>query len=380
MNEIKDKVQQEALTRWELAGRRGLLAMGTGTGKSRIALLELERLHTLYGSDSRILLAVPTVLLRDKNWPAEAKVWGLESIYNESVEGVCWTSMAKVPQGHYHLVILDEAHQITPERAKFLENITYDEIMALTATEPTEDEKTEILDKIAPTVFVYSLDDGISDGIAADFKIHIIEVPLDDEVKYVKAGTKKKPFLTTETKQYTHISWSIIRMMMSKIPNKNELLKFAFLRRARFIYNLKTKTELAKKVMEKILLTGRTLVYAGSIDQANEIGGVNTYHSKRDDTAFCAFKEEKISYLVAVDALNEGVNLPDIDQELLVQVKAKDRILKQRIGRAVRFRPGHVADIYIIVVQGTVDENWLSSALEGIDKLKIDYISYRNFL
>lgn len=380
MNVTKDKVQQEALTRWELSGRKGLLAMGTGTGKSRIALLRMEQLYTQYGKDTRILLAVPTETLRDIDWPNQAHDWDVESIYQQCVEGYCYASLAKKPEGHYHMVILDEAHHITPNNAKFLDNITYEEIMALTATAPEEDDKTEILDKIAPTVFTYSLENGVQDGISSDYKIHVIQIPLDDKVAYVKAGSKKKQFLTTEAKHYRYLSQTIIRLMMSKNPNKDTLLKFAFLRRARFIYNLRTKTEMAAKMMNKILGGKRTLIYAGSIAQANELGGSQVYHSQTDDAALNGFRSGKLSYLVAVDAINEGVNLPDLDQELLVQLKKKERILKQRIGRAVRFRPGHTADIYILVSQSTVDEDWFKAATDDIDPSKIDYLAYQNYL
>jgi len=109
MDEVKAKVQEEAKSRWELAGRKGLLAMATGTGKTRIPLLRLEELYEEYGEHLRILLAVPTVKLRDESWPNEAKAWGLLPVFQEQVETFCWASFDTKPQGHYHLVILDKA-------------------------------------------------------------------------------------------------------------------------------------------------------------------------------------------------------------------------------------------------------------------------------
>lgn len=399
MNNTKAQIQAEALARWKMAGKRGLLAMGTGTGKSKVALNRLHELYVTYGDQLRVLLAVPTEKLRDEGWPEEAKKWSMHAEYKQ-VEGCCYASLKTKPAGHYNLVILDEAHRITPENSQVFDNITYDELLALSATPPStnEWEKKQILDDVAKTVFTYSLDQGVKDGVAADFRIYVVEVPLDDTKKTIKAGSKAKPFMTTEQKQYDYLSSQLTKLEIQKgelfkkillgiadakerkqHDQLEERIKFKRLERSRFIYNSATKQEVAARMMRRVASVGRTLIFAGSIAQAEALCGTNTYHSKRDDTALTAFKAQQIDYLGVVDALDEGHNIDNLDRAIAVQVKSNERGLVQRLGRVVRVRPGHSAEFYIIVASGTVDETWTQKALTSIDPSKIAYISHKNF-
>jgi superfamily II DNA or RNA helicase len=381
MDSLKEKVQEEALARWKQAGHKGTLAMSTGTGKSRIPLIRLEELYEEYGENLRILLAVFTEEARDVTWPDEAKAWNLGQVYLEVVEGVCYASLAKQPTGHYHLVILDEAHHITEVNSKFLENITYNEIIGLTATAPEKGtEKAALLNKIAPVVFSFSLDEAVDTGVSADYEIVIIEMPLDDTVKVIPGGNKKNRFKTTEKKAYDYLNRQLMMMLMSDRENKEDLVSSFFRKRARFITNLPSKTTIARKILKKIFADNKTLVFGGSIQQIEELLGPYTYHSMTDRVALEYFMKDTIEILGAVNALNESVNIPGVTQILVIQLNSKERDIKQRVGRILRKREGHKARVYILVVTGTVDEEWANKALEGFDKTKIVYDSYKNYL
>lgn len=54
-------------------------------------------------------------------------------------------------------------------------------------------------------------------------------------------------------------------------------------------------------------------------------------------------------------------------------MNSNERHLVQRIGRVVRAREGHVADIWITCVRGTVDDIWVEKALANFNKDKIFY-------
>ena len=74
----------------------------------------------------------------------------------------------------------------------------------------------------------------------------------------------------------------------------------------------------------------------------------------------------------------EGHNFPSVDKAIIEQIDSNDKNLTQRVGRIIRFRPGHEALLYIIVAEGTQDEVWLNSALTNVDKSKIEYIRFQN--
>ncbi len=47
----------------------------------------------------------------------------------------------------------------------------------------------------------------------------------------------------------------------------------------------------------------------------------------------------------------------------------------QRIGRIVRFRPGHTGKIIVLAFRDTVDATWVSKAISRLDPKKIREIS-----
>lgn len=404
-NTIKTEIQREMHSCWIQTGRCGTIAAGTGAGKSRIPILEMERMYSegiLTNEDSGkepVLLVVPTTKLRDENWPAEFEKWGYESMFSAFVKPICFASLKKERGKHYKLVILDEVHRVTDMAAaaflpdeeeeddlrSFFSHNLADAVMGLTATVPDphrDPEKAAIINQVAPVVFTYSLDQGVEDGMIADYEIRVIQSSLDDKDKYIKAGTKDKPFMTTEFGQYQYLEKTIrrYRMLEQRSLNPKEAAKFNKLsmiqtmKRNQFLYNLRSKTELAERCLRHMAVGGkRTLVFCGSIAQCDKLLAPDVYHSKSGDVALHRFMEKEIDTLGVVNAVNEGMNLPDLDQSLICQVDSNVRNLTQRIGRLLRVREGHKAIIYILCVIGTADERWLEKSLEGFDAGKIQY-------
>ena len=83
--------------------------------------------------------------------------------------------------------------------------------------------------------------------------------------------------------------------------------------------------------------------------------------------------EEKISKLSCVGALNEGMNIKNVDTGIIVQVNSNDLNLVQRLGRLIRKRPGHEAILYIICCKDTQDEVWLKESLKNFQPEKITF-------
>ncbi len=401
INEIKSEIQRQGHLTWYNAGRRGTIAAGTGFGKSRLAILETQRMKEANELDgpNQILLVTPTEKLRDINWPQEFIDWGAAELFTDHVKPICFASLKKEKGQHYKLVILDEIHRITDLSATafeaeddeenalmgfFSDNLA-DAVMGLTATVPsagTEPEKVRIINQVAPIVFTYTLDQGVEDGMIADYSIRVIMLELDDTKKVIPAGSKAKPFFTTEKKAYEYLEKSIrkFRAMAAeltdvKLVKKYENMMFMkTMERNRFIAALPSKQELAKRCLKQIHGQGkRTLVFCGNIQQAEELLAPNTYHSKRDSKAFEQFNNLEIDILGVVNAANEGINFNLLDQALILQMDSNPRNMTQRIGRCLRTRDGHKAIIYILCAMGTVDDNWRKKSLEPFDPSKITF-------
>jgi superfamily II DNA or RNA helicase len=134
----QDLIQKAAAEAWKKGGSWGLLAMATGTGKSRIAVDEVTELYLNWSMgipDPVILLVVPTEKLRDNNWEAEFEKWDAKTAYT-GLQRYCYASLNKVRGQVIDLVILDEGHSLTEHNSQFFLNNSIKKVMMLSATPP----------------------------------------------------------------------------------------------------------------------------------------------------------------------------------------------------------------------------------------------------
>lgn len=423
MSETKSALQMEARAAWRRGGSKGTLAAATGVGKTKPAIDEMMEIwqgwkSTLTPEDiidgpaltpPEFLVAVPTETLRDTGWPDEVRLWhgdeGME-MWEACVTAVCYIAMHKLRGGYYSLVILDEGHHITSLNAMFFDQNVVMAIMVLTATFPSEKNegfKFYLLHKLAPVCFTYPLEQGVEDGLIADFELRVVLCTLDGHTKNIKSGPAAKPFMTTERKYYDYLTKAINKKYVEQnleLPQGakpltdtqraaiQKSIDFLTLKRAQFLYNLSSKTKLAKAVIhtewgdQASYQKGRprTLVFCGSIKQCEELCGAQVYHSKSPSLALEAFMEEDISLLGCVNSLNEGINVPNLEQSIIVQASSNPRDMVQRVGRNVRWREGGgVRKVWILCAQDTQDESWVKNALASFSPERIKYLSSRTY-
>lgn len=365
VNHVRNIVQREA--KWAVidAGGRGFVAMATGSGKSKVAI-DLARYYNPNNYQSMVSLIVPTEKLRDENWKEEFIKWDAQILYDRT-DRLCYASASKTEDMHINFTILDEAHNMTELSYQYFVNNDVENVVAFSATLPTDDAKKEIFVRLGlPLVYSLTLDDAVKLGFVAPYKITVVFTELDRVNKNVKAGNKNNPFYQTELKNYQYLT-----------DMYEAGRKLAAITRMRFISNLQSKTDAAIYIKKHFMPEDdRKLLFCGSIDQAEKLS-TSVFHSKTDSFFFDQFKAGLINELACVQALNEGHNFIGLDSALITQINSKEKNLIQRIGRLIRFRPKHEAHIWLLICKGTQDENWLASAIENLDKSKIDYIDFK---
>lgn len=373
----KDQVQADALLAWNNSNCVGMICGATGVGKSRIGLLAAQLAFEEDGPCTDIILVAPYLELLNKNWPEEFEKWGLGELW-QYVTPVTYVSFHKLEKKPRSLILLDEVHHLTKNAGKFFENNPQTKIMGLTATPPrkdqytTDDSNTSVIDRIMPTVYSISLDKAVENALVADYRIYVVDCFLDATDKYIPSGTKNNPFMTSEMTAYMYFNKSIRRAMGMGKPGFVQAITN---KRMHFIYNLRSKLIVAQKILAKIPETERTIVFCGSIAQAETLMGEHVFHSKSGNQALEDFKSGKINRLGVVKKLDEGHNLENIDSELIVQASSVDRSTIQRLGRSIRFRENHKARVFVLATQNTVDTKWVDSALDGFDKTKVSHYS-----
>lgn len=379
---IKNVIQEEANMALRMNGKKGMIIAATGVGKSKIVIDKMNRALD-FVEFPKFMVVVPTQKLRDEGWKDEVMKWGVEGLWDKIVP-ICYDSLSEVVGYEFNMVVFDECHNFTENHVKFLKNNKIDKIVSLTATYPHNKVRAKLITRhLGEIVYNIDTDTSVKLGLVSPYDIIIVNVPLNKTDKDSKAGTKDRVFYTTEAKNNEYLNTKCDEM-----PSK-----FNFLKRMRFIYNLKSKEKAAKWILENIIPQDtRTLIFAGSKDQASnlceftyyskpskpkemkEIGGnadkkiksILEYNKKlqkyQGTASLDLFIEGKITRIACVEALNEGHNVGNPDCGLIVQVNSNELNLVQRIGRCIRYRAGYKGKIIIVCANETIDKAWTKKA------------------
>lgn len=348
---------------------KGILLLSPRIGKTFIGISYIKK-HKL----KKILWVTPSVKLRDVDIPQEFITWKAKS-YLSKTEIICYHSLNSV-KGKYDLVILDEIQNITEGNTIgfFNGDIECTSILGLTGTMPKHEEKLLIIKKLGLSILKeITIDEAVESNMVADYRINVVEVPLDHVTKNIIAGTKAKPFKTTEGANYQYLSKQVGRMMY---VNDSKRLQYAILNRLRFIYKSPSKLNIAKKLINH--LQGRKLVFTGSIEHAEELSPY-TYHSKTTDENLNQFINGDIDLLACVNAGGTGFTYRNVDHFIITQADSnKSGQFIQKLARSLLIQKDYTASIWVLVLQGTQDEEWVRKALSELDQNKIEYINVKN--
>lgn len=360
-NEIVDVLVQDP---------HGIADLSPRIGKTRIGINVIKKLKP-----KKILWVTPDTKLRDEDIPREFETWKAKT-YLYKTKIVCWASLAKV-KGHYDIVILDELQYITEANSSqfFSKKITYNSILCLTGTVPKGEDKIELIEKLGlKTLYKVSIDDAQASDLIADYGISVILTNLDNKAKVIASGSKKNPFYQTEFAAYNYINSRIQKMLYSgrSVP------AFMYIQRMNFIKLLPSKENMAKKLLDS--LPGRTLIFCGSIEQAERLCE-HTHHSKKKNTTdYDAFIAGRIPKLACVNSGGVGSTYRGVDNFIIVQAdNNKNGGITQKIARSLVHQEGYKANIIVLAVEGTMDVDWVRKSLEDFNSKKINWVSARNY-
>jgi superfamily II DNA or RNA helicase len=185
---------------------------------------------------------------------------------------------------------------------------------------------------------------------------------LDDTKKVIKAGNAKKPFYQTEKKAYEYLSRRIMQM---RIAQEYDVETIMVRKRMQFLYNLPSKYEVVSKLIRKLEDENKRIVIFGqstqALDKLTKYAVHSNKHKKENDKIYSDFNDEIINQIASAKKIKEGVNLTKVDSLIIDSFDSSLLNIIQRVGRVVRFREGHIADIYIIVTSDTQEEKWIES-------------------
>jgi len=373
----RDEIQNNAVISWAEAEKKGTLNLSTGIGKT-FCFIKATR---LLPKGSKILFLAETSQRKfdlHKDITFFKKLFKYDLLKEHELTFMCYQSAYKLQQTSWDLVCADEIHMsFTPEYSKFFKNNSYKHILGLSATvdrttkyvdeEGVEISKGDMVDLYAPICFKYTLNDAVADGTTKKLRIFIINHHLDYEKKVVAAGTKAKPFMTTEKAAYDYWDSEFKRALF--LPDgqaKTFKIRNTSAARAKVLYTLFSKVESVNKL--QTALEGKTLIFGNSIDTLLCVTK-NVISSKNKDAENeklrTDFDKGKIKTIGSFKMLKQGANLKSLDNTIIMSYYSKELDMIQVIGR--QRVTDSIGNVFIYVTAGTQEVKWYKTAMENIN-------------
>jgi superfamily II DNA or RNA helicase len=357
----RQDIQLEALSATD-GKQRCSVVLGTGVGKTLVGLNYIDRNTTPL---MKVLVVAPKKSIF-QSWKDDAEKFNMHHLLGRIVF-TTYLSLNKHNPNDYDMVCLDECHSILDSHRGFLQ-LYKGKVLGLTGTPPKRhySEKGKLVQEFCPVVYTFKADDAIENGILNDYQIIVHEIQLN-KCKGYQAVMKNKSFVTSEYDNY--IYWS------RRIDVGSGNMHMLRVMRMKAMMEYPSKEKYTKKLMESI--NTKCIVFANTQAQADRLSQYS-YHSGNKDSEenLLMFKSGEITKLSTVLQLNEGVNIPNLRQGIIMHAYGNERKASQRIGRLLRLNPDDKAIVHILCYMDTIDEKWVKEALEEFDQTKILWKDY----
>lgn len=373
---MKTELQNEALQAWRDNQSIGSVFLPPGSGKTRLGKMAYEsmgRPNTLIVTSRK-----PLVDQWKEEGLTEVEILCINTAYKKVIE--------------VDLLIVDEVHRtLSPQFRKLYINVKYKWILTLTGTPPEDPEYKDFLENIAPKVYEKTLSEVQEmGGVVSPSRIYNLQCSFDPKNKakyrifdaqFMEASIR----LSQKKKAYPHIKSVFDLAKVARYSNEFDgetsalSKKFwaAMTLRKQAVYDNEAKIDVAKNCINlfpnrKWIIFTKTIALAEKVAAAT---GSLLYHSKLKTKERKEILEKFATtslHLVAVDALNEGLNVPSADGALILSGVSKILTNVQQLGRVSREVAGKRALIINAVTKDTVEGRWVKSKNEGLITVETD--------
>lgn len=348
--------QRDALNNWRKEGRRGIVEVVTGGGKTIFALACVADFQP-----ETTLVVVPTLALMDQWWEEAAAFFKLrlDDIHIVADSGRLKTGTINIAvlntaakliaegKGKPSFLIVDECHKAASP--KFSAVLAGKNIATLGLSATPERQYDSGLDDIlipalGPIIFKYTYREALRDKVIVPFDLKNVVFELEED----------------RQAEYDKITRAIARSIQKNGTDAPETISL-LLRRTRVMNLSLNRIRLTLKLI-RAHKGNRIIVFHEDIDACNLIHEVLTkanirsgvYHSRMKLRArvetLSAYREGALEVLITCRALDEGFNVPETEIGIVAASTATRRQRIQRLGRVLRpVRGKESATVYTLV-------------------------------
>jgi len=357
--------QIEAMNAWKPA-KRGIAVLPTGTGKSFLAALIMERIKR-----STLILA-PTIDLI-LQWQRNLEEWfdrpiGLLGGGSFDIQDITVSTydsariQAENLGNRFCLMIFDECHHLpSPAYSEMAQAYIAPYRLGLTATPNTELERHNTLnDLIGPIVYSQQIKQ-LSGDFLSPYHVETIEVDLTGEER-ASYEYHREVYLSYRDKVPQLFgrknSWERFVMYCYRTPEGRNAMKSFGIQK-----QISLSAEGKMKALADILIQhkkSRILIFTNDNKTAYYISSLFllpliTHETKAKERKKILenFRTGRWPFLVNSRVLNEGVDVPEANIAVIISGTATVREHVQRLGRILRKQTGKTAILYEIVTADT---------------------------
>jgi superfamily II DNA or RNA helicase len=362
--------QKEAIHAWVSAGRRGIIVLPTGAGKSFMTRLLIARVAIEDASCSS-LIVVPTRALLYQWYAQLQAAFGEEigmvgdDIFDLYPITVTTYASARVHMNHignrWKLVVFDEVHRkmgrgASSQAARFC---LAPYRLGLTAT-PVGHEMSFLAELIGPIVYEKTTEEMIEREVLSVFEKRLVHLsPSEEEVAEFRRLKQPMEDLWMSAKAAHRVQDSawLVREQWYR-PDEAALAQRAQFQAVRYWQSIPSRFNRLEEILKKHL-HDHILIFTESRQAAYEISRrflipAVTADIDADERSLylTAFAQGTCRALVTAKALEEGIDLPDANVAVILAGGSRSRkdpiSYIQRRGRILRRRQGKKALVYEI--------------------------------
>jgi superfamily II DNA or RNA helicase len=354
--------QHAALVAWRRAGRRGVVVLPTGAGKTRVALAAIAATRT------PCLVLVPTRALLAQWVEALTEIYdGPVGRFGDGERVLAPLTVATFASAYRHMAVIgdrfgmlvvDEAHHFgTGAFDEALEMSIAPVRLGLTATPPAPGPVAARLAALmGPSVFELGVAD-LAGSYLAPLKRITWRLSLDEDERraYDALVAVYREAVRLYMGNHLGASWEDFLREAARTDEGRRGIA-AWRRAARLLSFPRCKREALALLLARHRAQ-RTLVFVAHNETAYAIAREHLImpltseigRAERQE-ALERFRRGELRALVSAQVLNEGVDVPEAEVGIVVAGRMGEREHVQRVGRLLRPGPGKEALVYELVV------------------------------
>ncbi len=359
--------QAAAVAAWEVAGRRGIIALPTGSGKTRAAIAAIAgtRLRTLCLVPTRVLLAQWVKMLGNAGLGPIGE-YGDGRRFEYPVTVATFASALRNVEtlgNRFGHLVVDEVHHFGCGAGdEALEMCTAEARLGLSATLPEDPIRRGRLAALVGTEVYRACVEELAGRYLAALQLITISIGLTpaERQAYEAALSVFRPFCRAFFESAPGASWSDFISAAGRSDEGRRAV--TAWRHSRSIVGY---CSAKRGVVRDLLLRHRDhriLVFAADNDTAYAVAREHLVQPitcdiglKERERVLQRFSDGTLRILVSARVLNEGIDVPAADIAIVVGGSQGSREHIQRVGRVLRPAEGKEAVVYHLVTGGTFE-------------------------